>query len=51
MWKEWTIQEYKEGEQVSYLKERVQRMAQDKMNQPPTDGIEYSVCLVNSYHK
>jgi hypothetical protein len=25
MWKEWTIQEYKEGEQVSYLKERDQR--------------------------
>jgi hypothetical protein len=24
MWKEWTIQEYKEGEQVSYLTERNQ---------------------------
>jgi hypothetical protein len=25
MWKEWTIKDYKEGEQVSYLKEREQR--------------------------
>jgi hypothetical protein len=25
MWKEWTIHEYKEGEEVSYLKERDQR--------------------------
>jgi len=26
MWKEWKIKEYKEGEQVSYLKERAQRI-------------------------